>query len=309
MTLKTFHFAGVASMNITLGVPCIKEILDAVKKIRTPVIFATLECETNVKFARLVAGRIEKTNLGQVAESMKIVMTTRSASIVVTLDMAMIQDAHLSIDANVQEHVKVLDVRKLEVVPEEADRSRLHFRLHNLKSMLPNVIVRGINTVQRVVINEVKEEKEDNKYKLLAEENTWHRSCEKLHHWGDKEYYEILWDEHRRSTYDLYRGCDDMGEVLGFTNFGAKKMEKGVLASASFEMPADHLFNGGVNGRVESVRGVSESIILGLPIQIGTGMFKVRTKVSSGLGQLTGSGPPHSDVQLPYGPAGTTFPT
>jgi DNA-directed RNA polymerase III subunit RPC1 len=29
MTLKTFHFAGVASMNVTLGVPRIKEIINA----------------------------------------------------------------------------------------------------------------------------------------------------------------------------------------------------------------------------------------------------------------------------------------
>jgi DNA-directed RNA polymerase III subunit RPC1 len=29
MTLKTFHFAGVASMNVTLGVPRIKEIMNA----------------------------------------------------------------------------------------------------------------------------------------------------------------------------------------------------------------------------------------------------------------------------------------
>ncbi|XP_026580851.1 DNA-directed RNA polymerase III subunit RPC1-like, partial [Pseudonaja textilis] len=33
MTLKTFHFAGVASMNITLGVPRIKEIINASKAI------------------------------------------------------------------------------------------------------------------------------------------------------------------------------------------------------------------------------------------------------------------------------------
>ena len=33
MTLKTFHFAGVASMNITLGVPRIKEIINASKKL------------------------------------------------------------------------------------------------------------------------------------------------------------------------------------------------------------------------------------------------------------------------------------
>lgn len=31
MTLKTFHFAGVASMNVTLGVPRLKEIINASK--------------------------------------------------------------------------------------------------------------------------------------------------------------------------------------------------------------------------------------------------------------------------------------
>ena len=42
MTLKTFHFAGVAAMNITLGVPRIKEIINASKKISTPIITASL---------------------------------------------------------------------------------------------------------------------------------------------------------------------------------------------------------------------------------------------------------------------------
>jgi len=42
MTLKTFHFAGVAAMNITQGVPRIKEIINASPKISTPIITATL---------------------------------------------------------------------------------------------------------------------------------------------------------------------------------------------------------------------------------------------------------------------------
>lgn len=42
MTLKTFHFAGVASMNITQGVPRIKEIINASPKISTPIITAAL---------------------------------------------------------------------------------------------------------------------------------------------------------------------------------------------------------------------------------------------------------------------------
>jgi DNA-directed RNA polymerase III subunit RPC1 len=42
MTLKTFHFAGVAAMNITQGVPRIKEIINASPKISTPIITAAL---------------------------------------------------------------------------------------------------------------------------------------------------------------------------------------------------------------------------------------------------------------------------
>ena len=44
MTLKTFHFAGVASMNVTLGVPRIKEIINAGKNISTPIISVCSYC-------------------------------------------------------------------------------------------------------------------------------------------------------------------------------------------------------------------------------------------------------------------------
>jgi DNA-directed RNA polymerase III subunit RPC1 len=43
MTLKTFHFAGVASMNVTMGVPRIKEIINAAKSIHTPIVTAPLD--------------------------------------------------------------------------------------------------------------------------------------------------------------------------------------------------------------------------------------------------------------------------
>ena len=66
MTLKTFHFAGVASMNITQGVPRIKEIINASKNISTPVIETELEIDSDPEFARRVKGRIEKTTLGEV---------------------------------------------------------------------------------------------------------------------------------------------------------------------------------------------------------------------------------------------------
>lgn len=43
MTLKTFHFAGVGSMDITMGVPRIKEIINATANINTPIITVKIE--------------------------------------------------------------------------------------------------------------------------------------------------------------------------------------------------------------------------------------------------------------------------
>lgn len=53
-------------LDVTLGVPRIKEIINGAKKISTPIITAILECDNNVNFARIVRGRIEKISLGQV---------------------------------------------------------------------------------------------------------------------------------------------------------------------------------------------------------------------------------------------------
>ena len=64
MTLKTFHFAGVASMNITLGVPRIKEIINAAKTITTPIIRAELDHPHDEAAARVVKGKLERTELG-----------------------------------------------------------------------------------------------------------------------------------------------------------------------------------------------------------------------------------------------------
>lgn len=65
MTLKTFHFAGVAGMSITEGVPRIKEIINASERISTPIITCELETQ-GVIGARAVKGRIEKTHIGDV---------------------------------------------------------------------------------------------------------------------------------------------------------------------------------------------------------------------------------------------------
>ena len=68
------------------------------------------------------------------------------------------------------------------------------------------------------------------------------------------------------------------GEVLGITRHGIQKMKDSILMLASFEKTADHLFNASVNGRDDKIEGVSECIIMGIPMQIGTGILKVRQR-------------------------------
>ncbi len=91
MTLKTFHFAGVASMNITLGVPRIKEIINAARNISTPIITAELDINTDPEYARIVKGRIEKTLLGEVAEYIEEVFLPDDCFLLVKLDLERIK--------------------------------------------------------------------------------------------------------------------------------------------------------------------------------------------------------------------------
>nr|XP_043636621.1 DNA-directed RNA polymerase III subunit 1-like [Erigeron canadensis] len=317
MTLKTFHFAGVASMNVTLGVPRIKEILNAAKKISTPVITAKLKSNDNLSFAKLVKGQMERTLLGQVAKSVKLVLGLRSASIVISLDKKTIEALQLSIDAyTVKEsilktpkiklkeaNIIVLDARKLQIKP-VYDRNKLSFDLHWLRNRLPTVVVKGIGTIERAVINK---KKEQDKFNLLVEgtglqsvmgmeginghETTSNHILEVQSTLGIEaarrsiiKEIQYTMESHGMSIdiRHMMLLADVMtykGEVLGITRFGIQKMKESVLMLASFEKTSDHLFNASVNGRVDKIEGVTECIIMGIPMQTGTGMIGVQQRV------------------------------
>mmetsp|Transcript_12540 Transcript_12540/g.15241 ORF Transcript_12540/g.15241 Transcript_12540/m.15241 type:complete len:206 (-) Transcript_12540:151-768(-) len=86
------------------------------------------------------------------------------------------------------------------------------------------------------------------------------------------------------------------GEVLGITRYGVSKMKESVLMLASFEKTTDHLFDAAVHGRTDSIVGVSECIIMGIPIPLGTGLFKLLKKAHA---PIVGSlGTPSSGLLL-----------
>nr|CAB3487477.1 unnamed protein product [Digitaria exilis] len=321
MTLKTFHFAGVASMNVTLGVPRIKEIINAAKKISTPIITAELLSRKDVLSARIVKGAMEKAVLGEVASAIKIILKSSQPNLVVKLDTQLIEALHMGISADsVQlsilshpkiklksEHVRVVDRDKLRIYPAGTDKSKLQLELHNLKSMLPKVIVKGIPTVERVVIGEIKKKDTLERYNLLVEgtnllavmgtpgvdaRNTKsNHVMEMCHTLGIEAARRSIIDEIQYTMKSHGMNIDvrhmmllaDLmtykGEVLGITRYGIAKMKSSVLMLASFEKTSEHLFNASYSGREDNIEGVSECIIMGIPMQLGTGILKVRQRL------------------------------
>jgi DNA-directed RNA polymerase III subunit RPC1 len=52
-------------------------------------------------------------------------------------------------------------------------------------------------------------------------------------------------------------------------------MKDSVLMLASFEKTTDHLFDAALFSKRDCIEGVSECIIMGIPMPIGTGLFSV----------------------------------
>ena len=71
------------------------------------------------------------------------------------------------------------------------------------------------------------------------------------------------------------------GEVNGITRFGIAKLRDSVLMLASFEKTTDHLFDAAARGRKDMIQGVSECIIMGTPMPLGTGAIGIFHKLDS----------------------------
>src|SRR3990167_6088723 len=85
MVLSVFHHAGVAQMQITLGLPRLIEILDARKQPSTPLMEVYLEKDNNnEKDARIIAEKIKEVRLKEITSEIRIDFSSKKVEI--TLD-------------------------------------------------------------------------------------------------------------------------------------------------------------------------------------------------------------------------------
>jgi DNA-directed RNA polymerase II subunit RPB1 len=70
------------------------------------------------------------------------------------------------------------------------------------------------------------------------------------------------------------------GNITSISRYGLKKENCGPLAKASFEESLDNFLKAGVYGEVESIKGVSASVILGKVPKIGSGLCDLLVDVT-----------------------------
>ena len=93
MTLNTFHFAGVSSKNVTLGVPRLKEILNVATNIKTPsmTVYQIPQNADDKECAKELRSIVEHTSLRSVTDSTEIYYDPDIQSTVIEADRDMVE--------------------------------------------------------------------------------------------------------------------------------------------------------------------------------------------------------------------------
>lgn len=311
MTLKTFHFTGVASMNVTLGVPRLKEIINASANILTPVIKARLIAR-GLENARATKGRIERLLFKDIVNKITYSTTPDRISLGFSVDHELV--AKLRLDISIDQIGSILSAMTKGLAIEVQNgavvcsikraRENSYFHMEKVKKQLLGAGVCGIEGANRVIVSCL--DKSTGEYELLIESKCLGKILRapgiEPFSTSSNDILEVektLGIEAARSLIMKEVECtmgkygikvdhrhimllaDTMtfrGEVLGITRFGIGKMRTSTLMLASFEQTADYLFSAAVRGLEEDVEGVSESIILGIPISLGTGSMRLYWK-------------------------------
>ncbi len=302
MTMRTFHFAGVAEINVTLGLPRLIEIVDARRQPSTPTMTLYLadDVKADRKSATAIANRIETTTLGQVAD-IQSDLGTLEITIVPKKDQLAEKDISFEDIADA-----VAKVRKINSDDESGKTVKVTLAEPNFKNLqkasedLRKVKVKGIDGIKRLVIT--KDESEGG-YVLHTEGSNLKEILEvegldlsRVRTNDINQIQEQLGIEAARASimaeaYATLSGqglqvdmrhlmlvADVMtadGEVKAIGRQGVSGQKSSILARAAFEITVDHLLQAGMTGEVDNLNGVAENIIVGQPVNLGTGAVKL----------------------------------
>ena len=297
MTMRTFHYAGVAEMNVTLGLPRLIEIVDARRVPSTPIMEIHLEDSVHDDLDRVreIASNIERTNLIDIAD---VETDINNMEVVVKLDKKKMERKSITPEDVLKKLNKAKGIKNLAEMRDaniviKCDEPS-YKKLQKISEDTKLSPIKGVEGIQRAVIRKVQ-----GHYIVFTEGSNLQKVLEIA--FVDKkrtgtnsimEIYEVLGVEAARNaiineaskTLEEQGLTEDIrhimlvsdlmtndGDVKAIGRHGISGRKSSVLARAAFEITSTHLLRAGITGEVDTLEGVVENIIVGQPVTVGTG--------------------------------------
>ena len=301
MNMRTFHYAGVANVNVTQGLPRLIEIVDARRIPSTPSMNIPLTgtAAQDEKVARFVASNIEITTLLDIA---KVETDITNMRLIIVPDVRKMENKGITEDDIVERLKKVKAVKGLvekdgfEIVVTSDEPS--YKKLQVMFDAIKNAKIKGIDGITRAILS-----KTEGSWKIVTEGSNLKEVLKVEGVDADNvmtnsilEVADVLGIEAARNSI-IHEAMGTLGEagldvdirhimlvadlmtndgyVKAIGRHGVSGKKSSVLARAAFEITAAHLLHAAMVGETDPLEGVTENIIVGQPVTLGTGAVNI----------------------------------
>ena len=303
MNMRTFHYAGVAEQ-VPTGLPRVIEIIDARRTPKKPFMDIYLPSKNESrKKVEFILTEIENTTLRMIGQ-LKEDLTEKA--ILIKLDLKELKNRNIEIkDVKKEIQNKISDVKietKKEILKINFNKSDAYKKIRRYKNILMALQIKGIPGIKKAMIVDTQGEVfirtegtnlvEVRKNKNIDPERTFTNDI--------KEIEKVLGIEAARNSIlrelkmvmDMQGMAIDIrhlmliadamtmyGQIKSVGRHGLSGQKTGVLARAAYEETIKHLVNASVIGEEDNLVGVTENIIIGQTVPIGTGKIKLKLKL------------------------------
>jgi DNA-directed RNA polymerase subunit A" len=304
MTMRTFHYAGVAEINVTLGLPRLIEIVDARRVPSTPMmsVYVAHDIRANQEEVKRLASEIEMTSLIDIANIETDIVNMK---VIVHPDPRKLEQKGIEVEQIFKELAKTRGLKGLVemaganiVISSDVPSFK---KLQNIIDDVRDRKIRGLDNIKRAILRKVGDE-----YVIYTEGSNLGRVLEmrgvdktRTTTNAVQEIYEVLGVEAARNAImeEAFRTLDEQGlnvdirhimlvadlmtndgDVKAIGRHGISGRKSSVLARAAFEITAVHLLHAALTGEEDHLDGVAENIIVGQPVTLGTGAVNLEYK-------------------------------
>ncbi len=305
MILRSFHFAGIESAIATSGLPRIVELVDAKKKPATPLstIYLTGSASKNIDDAEKVSRKITEIKMNSLTR--RIIENFSKGTIKIYLNRQELESDELTpkqvaeklgklmkLDATVEGHAITVSMHTKNLREIRSTRVKI------MRSVISGIEGAGKSVVQRDAktgelylvsagsnIESIIEIDGVDKSRLYTNDVfAMYRQfgIEAARNALARELKSTL-DEQKISVdiRHLLLIADAMtasGTIKGVGRHGLSGEKHSVFARAAYEETVKHLINAAAFGEIDPMRGVTENILVGKQIPVGTGSVKLAIK-------------------------------